>query len=349
MRPLATLAVLSSLATMACAGAAGDTASTMTGAVAADVPPSVPVEVTQSNPRPQGAGLCDSTTTTDLGRVANTALDEASGLVASRRHSGVLWSHNDGGSRPGVFAIAQDGSDLGFHPLDVEGATDIEDMAMVAGPSGDDLLLADIGDNGAERESIRMYRFAEPDPGTPAAITDVEVLEFVYPDRPHNAEVLLVDAANDRIVIVTKEQDPADGRRPELAPTQPSFVFEGPLSGHGSGAVPLTPAGMLDTLALERRTDASTQHLTTLLGIGGLPTGGDVNADGSLIAIRTYATIWLWSRDDGRTVAESLAADPCQVRIVAAGQGEAVAFVGDTLVALAEGVNQPLQQISPEG
>ncbi len=321
----------------------------MTDSAAATVTSSAPIATTTTNPGPPGVALCDSSSTTELGRVANTDLDEASGLVASRRHPGVLWSHNDGGSEPGVFAIAQDGNDLGFHPLEIEGATDLEDMAMLTGPNGDDILLADIGDNGAERGSIRVYRFAEPDPGTPAVITDVEVLEFQYPDRPHNAEVLLVDAATDRIVIVTKEQNPADGGRPELAPTQPSFVFEGPLAFHGSGPVQLTPAGMLDTLVLEARTAEAPPHLTTLLGIGGLPTGGDVTEDGSLIAIRTYATIWLWPRDPSRSIVETLGAEPCQVRILAEGQGEAVAFLGDTLVALAEGTNQPLHQVAPEG
>lgn len=294
--------------------------------------------------------LCSYETTFVLGPVENAALDEASGLVASRRHRGVIWSHNDGGEMPGLFAIAPDGGDLGFHLLGLDDVDDVEDIAIVDGRGsndGDDILLADIGDNGVTRPSIRVYRFAEPDPSVVSPISDVETLEFVYPDRPHNAETLLVDQANDRIVIVTKEQRVVDGVPPELGPTAPSLVFEGPLGGHGSDPIVLSPAGVLDTPALETRTVADASTLISLLGFGGIPTGGDVSPDGTLIALRTYETIWLFPRLAERSVAESLASDPCQVRVAPESQGEAVAFFGDSLITLSEGVNQPLLELRP--
>ncbi len=134
--------------------------------------------------------------------------------MASRTHSGVLWSHNDGGNDPGVFAIGSDGVDIGFHALDVDGVTDVEDIAIAAYGGTEVLYLADIGDNSADRGTVRVYRFAEPDPASLAPITEFEVLEYAYPDRPYNAETLLIDEADQRLVIVTKEQAPdADGLR----------------------------------------------------------------------------------------------------------------------------------------
>jgi hypothetical protein len=291
--------------------------------------------------------LCDRTTTAVLGTVENPALDEASGLVASRRHRGVLWAHNDGGGDIGVFALGTDGADLGFHPVTIEGARDVEDIAMFSGPNGDEILLADIGDNEAGRPSIRIYRFAEPDPALVAPITDVEVLEFVYPDRPHNAEVLLVDEADGRIVIVTKEQQPVEGIPPEFGPTAPSFVFEGPLEGHDSTPVELTAVGALDAPLLETRTVTVAPHPSSLLGFGGVPTGGDVSPDGGLIALRTYETVWLWSRAAGTSVAGSLSSEPCQVRTAPERQGEAVAFLDGTLLTVSEGLNPSLHGIRP--
>jgi len=298
-------------------------------------------------PEAQALELCSYDTTFMLGQVQNPALDEASGLVASRRHEGVIWAHNDGGENPGLFAIATDGTDLGFHPLAIDGVSDLEDIAMFSGSSGDDILLADIGDNGARRSSIRIYRFAEPDPAVIAPITDVEVVDYVCPDRPHNAEVLLVDEANRQIVIVTKEQDVVDGIPPEFGPTAPSFVFAGPLDARGGGPVELSAVGMLDTPLLETRTTAPTPNPISLSGFGGVPTGGDVSPDGALIALRTYETIWLWPRLAERTVAEALASDPCQVRVAPEDQGEAVAFFGNSLITLSEGSNQPLFELRP--
>jgi len=304
-------------------------------------------------PGPRAIELCSHESSVVLGQVENPALDEASGLVTSRRHTGVIWSHNDGAEMPGLFAIAADGRDLGFHPLDIEGVDDVEDIALVdestTGDGGDvdDILLADIGDNGADRQSIRVYRFAEPDPAVVGPISDVEVLEYVYPDRAHNAETLLVDQVNDRVVIVTKEQLLIDGLPAELGRPAPSLVFEGPLAGHGSGPVELTPAGVLDTEALQARAVVGAPNPITLLGLGGLPTGGDVSPDGALIALRTYETVWLWPRPTERTVAEALASDPCQARVAREDQGEAVAFFGGNLITLSEGVNQPLFELRP--
>jgi hypothetical protein len=306
-----------------------------------------PTSTTTVTPEVRALELCSSPMSFVLGRVATPSLDEASGLVASRQHSDLLWAHNDGAEGAGLFALGTDGTDLGFHPVLLDGVVDVEDIALVSGPEGDDVLLADIGDNGANRPSIRLVRFAEPEPWAPAPIDDIEVLEFVYPDRAHNAEVLLVDDANRRIVIVTKEQRSIEGVPAELGPTAPSFIFEGPLDGHDGAPVVLSAVGVLDAPLLETRTVATTPHPASVLGIGGLPTGGDVSADGSLIVLRTYETIWVWPRLAGRSVAESLAGEPCQVQIAPEPQGEAIAVRGGSLITVSEGVNPDLFEVRP--
>jgi hypothetical protein len=298
-------------------------------------------------PDDRAAAMCARSGTDTWGVVANDQLVEASGLVASRAHPGVLWSHNDGATAPGIFAVASDGFDLGFHPLDVLDAVDIEDIALMRSAEGEDILLGDIGDNRANRDAITVFRFGEPDPAVVGAVTDVERLEFVYPDGAHNAEVLLVDEDAGLVVIVTKEQARgADGKADQFGNTLPSLVFEGSLDGHGAGPVELVPAGVVDMPRLEGLAAASEPHPATLLGFGGIPTGGDVSADGALIALRTYRTVWLWSREPGESVAEALAGEPCEVRAAPEAQGEAVAFVDGGLVTLGEGVNQPLHRLA---
>jgi hypothetical protein len=358
LRPVQVLAVATGVVALAACGSSGDTSGLRPhdGSAAAtvggtDVATSAAV-TTATQPETSEVleasvpELCGQPTTAVVGMVENPMLDEASGLVASRRHQGVVWAHNDGGDTR-LFALGTDGADLGVHPVTIDGARDIEDVALISGPDRDEILLADIGDNQAIRPSIRIYRFAEPDPAAVAPITDVEVLEFVYPDRPHNAEVLLVDEAARRIVIVTKEQQAVEGIPPEFGPTAPSFVFEGPLDGHGGAPVELTAVGTLDTLLLESRTVSEVLHPSSLLGFGGVPTGGDVTPDGTLIALRTYETVWLWSRPAGTSVARSLTSEPCQVAVALERQGEAVAFLDGTLLTVSEGANPSLFEARP--
>ncbi len=295
----------------------------------------------------RATAICARAGVDTLGVVTNDRLTEASGLVASRTHPDVLWSHNDGGLTPGVFAVAPDGVDLGFHRLDGVDAVDVEDIALVRAGGGDDILLADIGDNARVRDSITVFRFSEPDPAVVGDVTDVERLEFVYPDGAHNAEVLLVDDAAGLVVIVTKEQGrAADGAPNDFGNTLPSLVFEGAIDGHGAGPVELVAAGQVDMPRLEGLARASGTHPATLLGFGGVPTGGDVSADGALIALRTYEAVWLWSREPGQSIAEALAGEPCEVGTAPEAQGEAVAFSGGGLVTLGEGVNQPLYRLA---
>jgi hypothetical protein len=299
-------------------------------------------------PAEAAEALCARTGTQNWGTVGSDELVEASGLVASRAHPGVLWSHNDGGGDPGVFAVGTDGFDIGFHPLAADGVTDVEDIALGRDGDIDVLYLADIGDNDAERDSVRVYRFPEPDPASSEPITEFEVLEYVYPDLPHNAETLLIDDANQRLVIVTKEQAPdADGQLDRFGRTEPSFVFEGPLEVPFAGDEPieLTPVGSIDTPQLETLTVSDGLHPATTLGFGGVPTGGDVSPDGSLVVLRTYEAVWVWPREPGQRVAEAFGNEPCQVTSAPEPQGEAVAFVDDGLVTVGEGVNPPLNRL----
>jgi hypothetical protein len=59
---------------------------------------------------------------------------------------------------------------------------------------------------------------------------------------------------------------------------------------------------------------------------GEVVTGGDMSADGSVVAVRTYEVVYLWPRDAGQTVADALAGEPCEAPVAFEPQGEAVAL-----------------------
>lgn len=249
-----------------------------------------------------------------VGDVANSQIDEASGLVVSRKQSDLLWVHNDSGDSPRVFAVGSSGADLGEFSLTGAQATDWEDMALGPGPEVgvDYLYLADIGDNSAARSSVRVYQVPEPTLGAGQALTDVVTLEFEYPDGPHNAETLLSDPITGDLLIVTK--------------------------GLGS-------AGIYRAAAPHSAGRRTLEYQGDALGVMlQLVTGGDINASGSQIALRTYSAVRIYLRNAGMSVADALKTEPCEVPQASEGQGETVGFspAGDAYYTLSEGSTQPL-------
>ena len=94
-----------------------------------------------------------------VGTLRHFAISESSGLVASRVHPGVLWTHNDGGFQF-LFAVNETGSMIGAFQVPGN-LIDWEDIATDA--SGN-LYLADIGTNGMPRTHVAVHRVREPNP-----------------------------------------------------------------------------------------------------------------------------------------------------------------------------------------
>jgi hypothetical protein len=265
------------------------------------------------------------------GVVAEPDLTEISGLAASRVHPGVLWTHNDSGGEPEVFAMAEDGAALGAYVVDGAGATDWEDIAAGPGPDPDRsyLYAADIGDNDAARSSVTVYRVPEPvaaPTGAGGTLRDTEAIELHYPGGPADAEALLVDPITGDLVIVTKSYA---GR---------SHVLQAAASALVDGA-PVT------------MTDVATITITPPRAGIGLPgtavTGGDVAPDGSIVLLRTYQSVLAFARDDGQSVAEALQGTPCEAPAADEPQGEAVAFTsaGDAYLTVSEGSSPPVHRV----
>src|SRR5262249_25920895 len=105
------------------------------------------------------------------GDINTTAIDEDSGLAASRVNSNVLWTHNDSGDTSRVFAINTNGQLLGTYNLWFDYAAgkrvpahDYEDIAIGPGPTAGRSYFAvpDIGANHSPGSSVRVYRSLDP-------------------------------------------------------------------------------------------------------------------------------------------------------------------------------------------
>jgi hypothetical protein len=289
------------------------------GGGGADATPTAPTATTPRSSATPAPALCGALRVRTRGRVAAPEATELSGLVASAAQPGILWSHNDSGDRARVFALRTDGSLVAA--LDVPGAEAVDWEDLAVGPDGD-LLLGDVGDNRSARGSIDVYRVPEPRLADgPATTAPATRLRLTYPDGGHDAETLLADRRTGEVVVVTKQ---LDGR-----------------------------SGVYATRAPERGAagEATLRRAATLrLGFGGLATAGDVSADGRVVAIRTYTTLYVWSRPAGLSIAKTLARTPCVGRtaLLREGQGESLALSRDgrSFTTVPEGAAATLRRYS---
>lgn len=236
--------------------------------------------------------LCSVTT----GVVRLPGVEEASGVAASHRTPGIIWSHNDSGG-PDLFAFDQSGHARGRVQVTGASVTDWEDLA--AGPcrEGWCLYIADIGDNNHVRPNIVIYRVPEPRSGDKVA-EPAETWVAAYPDGPRDAEALFVTSTG-QLFLVSK------------ANADRTVLYRVPMSDAGS-------VGRLEYVAqlpLER------------------VTGADASPDGRWVALRTYTELLLYQTGElvtGKT------AQPRRfdLRPLNERQGEGVAFGPDGLVYL---------------
>ena len=256
-----------------------------------------------------------------LGRL-DPAVDESSGLAASRRNPGLLWTHNDSGDDPVVYCADRQARSCGTWLVTGAGARDWEDMAVGPGPEAGRsyLYLGDIGDNNGDLRQVVVYRV--PEPAVPAAAgagrgatEAAERIPLRYADGPHDAEALLVHPTSGDIYVVTKE----------------------PL-----------------TARVYKATDGVLERIASLsIGIG-LVTGGDISPDGRRVALCTYAsgfelTLPASATPDGF---DAIWRQPLRpVDLPPRTQGEALAYRldGNALLTTSERPPAPLQEIERRG
>jgi hypothetical protein len=191
------------------------------------------------------------------GRLVAPVLAESSGLIASRKHPGVFWTHNDSGNPPELYAIRQDGTLLRTVRVDAENI-DWEDIAI---DEAGRLLIADIGNNTRRRTEVLVHAVDEPDPAAAAVGREQpakvkQTWRLTYPARPFDAECLFVFGRTGYLVskALTLEKarlyafdlDPAKPTQPlrDLGPLPVRFpVTAGDVSPDGRWAVILSVGG----------------------------------------------------------------------------------------------------------
>lgn len=292
----------------ACSSSATEPGATAVDATGTDSGAAAPVAA------PDGGPTCPrASTPASAGTVTATAVDEASGIVASRVNPGVYWVHNDSGDTARAFALSATGTLLATLAFDTAPAIDIEDMAISEEADGASYLyFADIGDNPVNRRDYVIHRVREPKlDGTAHLTAQSEKMTVHYPDGSHNAETLWFDPLTRELFIATK-------------------VTFGNSAIHRVG-----PFQAGATVTTSRVAGAPVA----------LATGGEISRDGTRLVLRNYGTsAWLWLRAPGEDVATALGHTPCKLPLATETQGEAFAFLpdGGGYVTIGEGTGQSL-------
>jgi hypothetical protein len=202
---------------------------------------------------------------TEVCRFDDRRLTEISGMAASLMHENVVWVHNDSSDAARLYALDLQTCDT-VSELRLRGvqARDFEGLASTRNARGRAALwVGDIGDNRDSWPSVTLHRVWEPKTlGTRSR--PVKSWDFTYPDRPHNAETLMVS-----------------GRSVWVATWQ--------LATGGVYSVPL------------RRTVASAERLDD---VGPLTTDGSIHPDERGYVLRDYLDVHFYvGLPPGRKVA----------------------------------------------
>ena len=258
-------------------------------------------------------------------------LRESSGLAVSRTQPGVVWTHNDSGDGPNLYAIDSSGRLLATITVANAVAIDWEDIASGPCPASlaatttttmttmipGCLYLADSGDNDSVRKELTVYVVVEPlvarvDP-MPSTVA-AKSFRYRYPDGPDDGEAIAV-LPNGDVMVVSKGRSGTIDFFGMTANRVASALTSGEmLTAEHWGNTGIRPDG----------------------AIGRLVTGAAVSPDGMTLAVRTYTEVFFYGavqggrdgvrwRDLGR---------PCFLGD-AEPQGEAIDYLDDRTLLLA--------------
>lgn len=144
---------------------------------------------------------------TKLGTLDESILREASGLAISQTFPDRLYHVNDKGDDALFYQTDSRGQGTKKIAIANYSPVDTEDLAYgkcSESGTGNCLIVADIGDNEANRDSVELVIIKDTETFGATAFP-FKIVTLTYPDRPHNAEAISMHPNGD-IFIVTKEK-----------------------------------------------------------------------------------------------------------------------------------------------
>lgn len=244
---------------------------------------------------------------------------EISGLAPSRLHADIMWSHNDSGDQPRLYAHDSSGKLRAI--VNIRGAINVdwEDMASFTLDGIAYLVVGDVGDNNAVRNDCMFYVIEEPvfTPADEPKTLFVDIawqIPLRYLQGPRDCESIAVDVQEEKIYLISKRTKPAVAYRIPLRATN-----EEPAVAQRVGAL----KGMREASGL-------LANMKIPAGLyRGQPCAFDISADGRSATVLTYGEVYLYSKPDGMSWREAFAREPLVLGSHSLPQAEAICFSRD--------------------
>lgn len=254
----------------------------------------------------------------------NPRLVESSGVAVSHAYPGVLWSHNDSGDGPYLYATDLHGTDRGWLLVPGAQAIDWEDMSLGPCPlpfllqprprvyATTCVYLGDTGDNLEARRFVTLYAVPEPEPSERAGDTlgttrAPAVLRIRYPDGSHDVEAIYVSPRDTAVYLVSKGAKRGSAIR----------LYRVDRRSWTDTTSDVAVATLVQTLDIRPNSEA-----------GRVVTGGAIRTDGRIVALRTYSEVYVFYPGVGGRLVPARER-PCNIAGLDVG-GEAIGFLNDT-------------------
>lgn len=236
-----------------------------------------------------------------LGKLTSAALTEVSGMIPSQRQAGNFWVHNDSGDQSAIYLINQQAQLTATALLEGVQLRDAEDIAKLSIAGTPYLLLADMGNNLRNRDTLSLYLFEEPlisanrsDYRIPSE--KIREIKFRYSDKKRDAEALFVDPVDNAVYIISKRDFKSTIFKLSAADIDKDIVHQ------------LSPQLELPfTFA----------------------TAADSSPSGSHILVKNLSHVYLWERKEGESVINSMKRPYKSIPYAVEPQGEAICFDRD--------------------
>lgn len=261
------------------------------------------------------------------GLMADEALSETSGMVPARHHPGHFWVHNDSGNAAELHLMSERGERVATVPVDGVRNVDWEDLAKFTLDGRSYLVIADTGDNGGIRRTLRLIVLEEPRALSPGLrLSPAWTVAFRWPDGPRDCEAIAVDVRAGEVLLISKKRVPPELFRVALKPaTSTPQVAE--------------RIGLLEGIAQPSEADLARNPIYGRYRAQ--VTGADLSPDGRTLAVLNYQSVLLYRRPGARAPWASALAAPTTLPFTWMPQAEAIAFGADGLSLWVAGEQRP--------
>ncbi len=257
-----------------------------------------------------------------IGKISTSEIKESSGLVVSQCNKNILWTHNDSGSDPKIYALDLKGNLLGIWNVSNAENVDWEDIATRKIDNNCYLYIADTGNNFRIRDNLTVYKVLEPSVQANSKYLETKTkkaksIKFSYPDSNNDAEALLVNSQSGDIFVAAKSMSGAAGLY-KLQENEASGIAKKVAEIE----LPALPNGMI--------------------------TGGDFSKDGKHIVFCDYYAAYEYTvSNDSDSLSQIFKKEPYIIELGTRKQGEAIAYSpdGNSIYASSEKKNSPLIRV----